>query len=218
MRTIVLGAVVAVLILSSGCDISVMGTPGSGVAATQDRTVGDFHAISATGMGKVNVVVGEENSVVVTLDDNLIDMVQTEVVDGELKISTSGNYSSKLGLDVQVTAPTLDGVTVSGVVNLTATNVKGQAVKVNVSGVGGATISGEVDELDVTVSGSSQVKLKDLVAKKVKVAASGTAGAEVFATESVDANSSGTANINVHGNPADVKQESSGVSDIVVGE
>jgi hypothetical protein len=89
-------------------------------------------------------------------------------------------------------------------------------MKVSVSGVGGATINGEVDELDLTVSGSSRAKLEGLVAKKVKVSASGNSGAVVFAAESVDANASGSANIKVHGKPADIKQQSSGVSNIAV--
>jgi ribosomal protein S25 len=151
MRAIVLGAVVAVLILSSGCDISFTGTQGSGVAATQNRTIDDFDAISVSGFGNVNVVVGEGKSVIVTVDDNLIDMVRTEVDGSELKIFTSGSIRSNLGLDVQVTVPVLDRVEVSGVANLTATNVIGKAMKVSVSGVGGATINGEVDELDLTI-------------------------------------------------------------------
>ena len=216
MQTMMYGAVVAILILSSGCDISISGTPGSGVAATEDRTGDDFHAVSVGGTGDVNITVGEEKSVVVTFDDNLIDMVETEVVNGELKITTTGSYRTSLGLDIQVTVPNLDAVTVSGVGDLTATNVSGPSMKVNISGVGEATINGEVEELDVTVSGTGDANLKDLIAKKVKVSASGTGDAVVYASESVDANASGTADIMVHGKPADIKQSSSGVSDIVI--
>ncbi len=216
MQTMMYGAVVAILLFSAGCDISFTGTPGSGVAATEDRTGEDFHAVSVGGTGDVDIVVGGEKSVTVTFDDNLLEMVRTEVVNGELRITTSGSYSSKVGLDIQVTVPTLDAVSVSGVGDLTVANVSGPLMNVSISGVGKATMSGEVDELDVSVSGTGDAHLKDLKAKKVKVRSSGVGGAIVHATESVDASASGTSDIKVHGNPEEVKQNSSGVGSVKI--
>ena len=204
------------LLVAQGCDVSFSGIPGSGVAKTEQRTVDDFHAISASGTAAVNVVVGQEKSVTVTFDDNLLELLRTEVVNGELRIYTDGSYNTKAGLDIQVTVPELDSVTISGVSTLTAANVSGPSFKVNVSGVAKATVSGEVEDLAVSTSGTSKANLKDLIAKNTTVQASGTSNAIVFASQSVDAKSSGTADINVHGAPEDIKQSSSGVSNIVI--
>jgi hypothetical protein len=214
MRTLMLGAVAAALVISSGCMLNFNSIPGSGISATENRTVGDFHAISVSGTADAVVTVGGEKSVTVTFDDNLLEIVRTEVSGGELRIWTEGNYNSKVGLDIQVTVPSLDKATVSGVGDLVVTGVSGPSLKVDVSGVGEAKISGEVDSLDVSVSGTGDAKLKDLVAKSVTVDASGVGGAEVYASESVDADASGTSDIKIYGNPENVKKDASGIGDV----
>jgi hypothetical protein len=213
MRVMICCALTTVM-LFSGCMLNFTGVKGSGVSATQNRTVDDFHAISVSGTADVKVAVGGEKSVVVTVDDNLIEMVKTEVNNGELKVYTDGNYSTSIGLDIVVTVPMLDRVTVSGVGDLTASDVSGSNLKVKVSGVGEAKITGEVDELDVSVSGTGDAELKDLIAKKVKVSVSGVGGAEVFASESVDASASGTGDVKIFGNPSEVTKSASGIADI----
>jgi hypothetical protein len=215
MRTLTLVAISAALIFSSGCS-TLTGIPGSGVAATQTRTTSDFHAIVASGTADVNVSVGGMTSVIVNGDDNLLEMIRTEVVDGKLKIWTEGNYSSNLGLSVDVTVPAIDEITVSGTADVVATGIEGDLFRVSISGTGDAKVTGEVNELDVTVSGTGDAMLKSLRAKSVKVRSSGTGDATVFASESVDARASGTSDIKVHGKPAQIKQKTSGVGDIVI--
>jgi len=216
MKSLILVAFATALVFSSGCNLLLTGTPGSGVSATQNRTVDDFHAISVGGVGDVNVSVGGEKSVTVTLDDNLIDMIRTEVVNGELKVRTEGNYRTSIGLKIEVTVPTLDSVSVSGVGDLTATGISGQSFSVSISGVGDALISGEVDKLDLNLSGVGNANLKELKAKSVKVNASGTGDATVYATESVDAKASGVSDITVFGNPKDVKKKGSGIGSVSI--
>lgn len=216
MKSLILVAIATALVFSSGCNLILTGTPGSGVAATQNRVVDDFHAISLGGVGNVNVSVGGEKSVTVTLDDNLIDTVRTEVVNGELKINTEGNYRSSIGLNVDVMVPTLDSVKVSGVGDLNATGVSGESLKVSLSGVGDVAVSGEVDDLNLSLSGVGDANLRDLKAKSVKVSASGTGDATVHAIESVDAKASGVCDITVYGNPEDVKKKVSGIGSISI--
>lgn len=218
MRLLFIATAVLAIGFSSGCTAVFQSTPGSGVAATETRTVEDFHAIQCSGTSNVFVTVGGEQSVSVTFDDNLLEIVRTEVSDGKLRISTDGNYSSSIGMKVEISVPSLDEVIASGVSEINVDNASSPKFNVTVSGVGKAKIVGEVDQLDVSASGTSSAKLADLKAKLVTVDTSGTSGAEVFATDSVDADASGTSNISVFGNPTSFEKDTSGVANIEIVE
>ena len=72
---------------SARASASPNGVRGSGVPATQARTVPSFGAIDLTGSSSVTVHVGPRQTVVVHADDNLIDRVTTDVRDGVLVVS-----------------------------------------------------------------------------------------------------------------------------------
>ncbi len=206
---IVLPAVL--LLLVPGC---IIGTPGSGVSKTEVREVEDFNSLSFGGSGEVTIRVGQEKSLVVTFDDNLIDMVETKVIDGELIVRVNGSYHSTLGLDIEIGVPELVAVSVSGVGDIEVLDMSGSRLEVTVSGVGEVKVIGSVDELECRVSGVGDAELRQLKAKRVEVSVSGTGGAEVFASESVDASASGVGGIDVYGNPSNVQESASGIGDI----
>jgi hypothetical protein len=64
------------------------GVRGSGVAATEVRDVAPFTGVHNAMNIVVDVVEGEEQEVVVTCDDNLLELILTEVADGVLRIDT----------------------------------------------------------------------------------------------------------------------------------
>ncbi len=215
MKSLFFLAVAAACVASVGCNVFV-GTPGSGISATETRVVDEFHAIAASGSGDVNVTVGGDQSVSVTVDDNIIEMVRTETVNGTLKIWTEGSYSSSLGLKVDVTVPSLDGITVSGTSDVVASGVDSPKFSLSVSGTGDAKITGVTEDLDVSISGTGDADLRELISQTARVRTSGTGDAKIYASESVDAKASGTSDIEVYGNPTTVKKSESGVADIVL--
>ena len=215
MRSIACFAL-STIVLCSGCMLNFTGVKGSGISATENRQVEDFSAISVSGVADVNVSVGGEKSVIVTIDDNLQELVKTEVANGRLSVYTKGNYSTQLGMDIQITVPTLEEVDVSGVGDLEVTGVAGPKMDVSLSGVGEVKMSGSVDELDVSVSGVGGAKLTELVAKNAKVSVSGVGGAQIHASESVNASASGVGGVKVYGNPTDVSKSVSGIGGIEI--
>ena len=201
------------ILLFSGC---LLGEKGSGVPVTESREVEDFDSVVLSGSGDVQVIVGESKSVTVTFDDNLVDLVQTEVRNGELRVYTTGGWSSSLGLQVEVRTPELRSATVSGAGDMVLNGVSGESLELEISGAGDLSGDGAVDSLSVEVSGVGEAELKQLQSKKATVSVSGAGDATVFATESVDASVSGTGDVEVYGNPASVKQSTSGVGDVTI--
>jgi hypothetical protein len=171
-------------------------TTGSGDIVAEDRTVDDFDRIEISSAVTVELVVepGAETTVSVTYDDNLLDRVETEVRSATLFISVDGNISVGGGRFVSVTVDSLEAIEVSGAVDL-----KG---------------SGELDTYDLTVSGASDVDLRDLTANDVVIDVDGASEVSIWASQSVTGDVSGASDVTVHGDPGTVNVETSGVSEL----
>ncbi len=207
---------IPVLLLSlivAGCQL---GITGSGVSKTEQRNVEDFDSVSLSGTGDVTIQVGQPKSVEVTLDDNLIGLVETRVENGKLIISAKEMYNTKLGLKVKIGTPNLTAASVSGVGDMTILEATGDELELTVSGVGDITAKGTVKSVKANVSGTGDANLKDLIAETVSVSVSGVGDAKVNATKSVDATASGVGNVEIYGNPADVKRNASGVGSVTI--
>jgi hypothetical protein len=191
-------------------------TEGSGVPATQARDVPAFHSVELAGSSNVVIRVGEPQSVVVRADDNLLKRVTTEVRSGTLVIAnTPGSFTTKSPMSVEVEAPTLEAVTLSGSGNIVVDGVAAKSLKVSVPGSGTLTGSGTATRLDVSVSGSGSLQLTRLVASDARAVVSGSGSIFVTATASLDASVSGSGSILYAGNPEKVTKSVTGAGAIV---
>jgi hypothetical protein len=185
---------------SSSC--SFMGITGSGVMKTETREVPDFKRISTAGSINVDATVGSPKSVAVTVDDNLMQYVTTEVVDGTLKVGMkSGNYSPSKGFKVTVTTAELEKVSIAGSSDVDVKGLKGSEFAAHISGSGDIHATGHVDKLDASISGSGDLKLADLESRDAKIKISGSGDARVNATETLDVHIAGSGDVRYRGQP-----------------
>jgi hypothetical protein len=193
-------------------------TDGSGVAATQARDVGEFTGVELGGSNNVVIRVGEEQSVVVKADDNLLDRVTTEVQSGTLVIgNTPGSFTTTTPMSVEVSVPTLDALLLSGSGNIVVDGVEAESLTVELPGSGTLTGSGTATRLEVTVGGSGTVQFTRLVANDVRAVVSGSGSIFVTATESLDGSVSGSGAILYAGSPPDVTKNVTGTGAITGG-
>jgi hypothetical protein len=177
---------------------------------TQSRDVAPFTSIELAGSNNLVVRVGEEQSVVVKADDNLIDRVTTQVQSGTLVIGNNGSFSTESPMSVDVTVPTLDALTLSGSGNIAIDGIEAESLKVTLPGRGTLTGNGTATRLDVTVSGSGVVQFTHVVATDVQAAVSGSGTIFVTATKSLDAAVSGSGAILYAGTPQNVTRSITG--------
>ncbi len=186
-------------------------TVGSGVPATQARSVTPFRSIDLAGSNNVVIRVGGKQSVLVRADDNLLDRVTTEVQSGELVIAnTPGSLTAKSPMSVEVNVPTLTALTLTGSGNIVVDDIRAENLKVRLPGSGTLTGSGTATRLDVTVSGSGAVQFTRLVANDVSAGVSGSGSIFITATKTLDASVSGSGVIIYVGNPQDVTKSVTG--------
>ena len=189
---------------------------GSGRISSTTRSIGNAARVNLQGSGDVTVVIGDQPSVVIETDDNLLPYLITSVRGGTLTLRT------KLGTDVvptdriryTVTLRKLDGITMDGSGNITAAGVQGPSLTIRMPGSGNITVTGAVDSLDVRMNGSGNILCGDLQATTATVRLPGSGEITVWATGSINASLTGSGNIRYYGDPAQVSVSQPGSGNI----
>ncbi|RDV14457.1 DUF2807 domain-containing protein [Pontibacter diazotrophicus] len=202
---------------------------GNGNIQTQDRNVSDFRGINVSGGFAVEITQGNQESLRLEAEENLLSNIRTEVRNGVLHIYNEGNVTTNKGMKAYITIRELNSVDISGGVKVTGNSTfrtdaleldMSGASKVNLdintnrleadmSGASKIELTGRADEVDMDMSGASKVEAADLQAKRVKVEASGASKVRVYATEALDINASGATSISYRGSPSITSETSS---------
>jgi Putative auto-transporter adhesin, head GIN domain len=209
---LVLGAGIVLLVQHNrwGESSTSTGVQGSGIPATQTRNLRSFASVDLAGASKVTIHVGGDQSVVVHADDNLIDLVTTDVRHGRLVIDNHPDLTTRSPMSVDVTVSELETLVLSGSGIVTADGVRAKDLSVRVPGSGLVRLSGTADRLHADLAGSGDVQLQDLAARDVTAKLSGSGRLQVHAAESLDAVVSGSGAIFYTGDPASVSRNVTG--------
>jgi len=176
---------------------------GSGVSATQTREVGEFRSLEVNGSGAVRITLGEAQSLRVTTDDNLLEHVRTRVEDGVLVVDWArGSYSPKVALVVEVSAPSLEAVSLGGSGDLTFKGLDAERFSASIAGSGSVSGSGKCGQLSLSIAGSGDLRVYDVIAREVEVSIAGSGSAYVHAHEKLDVSISGSGDVRYRGKPA----------------
>lgn len=236
MRYIFVALLTAVVFASCGL-VDHDTVRGNGNIITQDRTVSTFDEIDLSGGVLVRLKQDSVHSVKIEGDENLLELIEVEVVNEELRIKQRDNtsMSSKERVTVFVTAPAIKKFDLSGATKIIAegqfvavnqmdidlsgasqieVSVKAPVVNIQATGASTVTVTGETRNLNVDGEGASKIKAYELLAENTTVDVSGASHADVHASVSIKADASGASHINYKGGAADVKQESSGAGSV----
>ena len=203
-RTTLLIAALGV-IAAAGCGVRFnWSTPtriGSGKLMTEQRTAADFDQIVLLGAMDIEAAVGEEPAITVEADDNLLEIITTEIQNKKLVVSTRENYSSKLSVKVKVRSPALRVVELNGSGTIRAEGVSGQSFDGTIRGSGDIVATGAVEKLRLTIAGSGNLNLGSLEAEDAAVTISGSGDATVRTVKTLDATINGSGSVAYRGEP-----------------
>lgn len=199
------GIVILVLVDRSSNSLNSQGGTGSGVAATQARSLPPFTRVDLAGANNVVVRVGARQSVIVHADSNLLGRVTTQVSSGSLVIgNTPGTLNARTPMYVAVTVPSLDALIVEGSGNISVTGISTASLTVQLPGSGTIHAAGTTARLDVAIGGSGTALLSRLIARDATASIDGSGSIVLSATHGLDASISGSGTILYTGNPAQV--------------
>ena len=187
---------------------------GSGDKETRELNLKEFDEIEVGGSFDLEITLGDEQKVIMTIDDNLWDNLEAEVHGGTLEIGWDKSCDPDVECTVVIVVRELKAIDIHGAAEVEIQGYRGDSFTFNVSGAAELEMDGEVDKLDIHVSGAGQIDTRELKAKSVEVSVSGAGEAKVFASESFEGRVSGVGNINYWGDPEHQKTKVSGMGNI----
>lgn len=229
MSLLVLG-----LVLLSACGLRAI--RGSGDIVTEDRDVSGFDSVEFAGFGRLILTQGNEESLSIEVDDNLLRYIDTDVVGDTLKIDFDDNIllrptdnSIIFRLDViELSSIDISGagsfeideletnrleVTMSGAGKVEIDTLTATSLEVVINGAGDIDISGIVERQEITVSGFGDFNAIDLESEDATVNISGAGDVDLWVHEELDITISGAGSVSYYGKP-NVSQSVSGAGSI----
>jgi len=207
---------------------------GSGNVLTESRDVHDFDRVVISLTSELLLTQGEQESLAITADDNLLRYIESEVRDRTLYISPLRNneeISPSQPIQLKLSVKEIVALDLSGIVSAKAGNIVTAGLDIDVSGLstlqmgsletqkltvylnGSTKVEltgpGEVVEQKVVLSGSNIYFAPELRSQLVNINASGPNDATVWATDFLNIETSGIGNVDYYGSPQ-VTQSGSG--------
>jgi len=235
MKTIKIIVLVAAVFSLTACnfDFNFGQVNGNGNVTTEERPIhSDFDEVKGSAGVDVYLTEGDTFKVVVEADENLQDIIETEVSEGRLTITTNQSIGRSKAKKVHVTYKTLSAVMASSGADvignsvikseiLTLDSSSGADLEVDIiakevyadaSSGADMKISGRAKKLIVDASSGSDIKAKELEVLVCQANASSGADIEVNVSQEIDGKASSGGDIRYHGNPTAVtaKDGSSG--------
>jgi hypothetical protein len=187
---------------------------GSGNISSEKRDVSDFRSVDVSGVFQVEIVAGKDLSVEVQADDNVVPLITTELRGGTLHIELDQKVSTKNEMVVRITSPDIERLESSGASKVTISGVKNDSFSVDTSGASKVTISGETSQLNIHVSGASNIDAEQLAAVKADVDASGASKVAVNVSGELRSQASGASRITYRGEPRSIDNHQSGAGSV----
>ena len=198
---------------------------GSGNVISETRKVSGFNSVSLSGIGELTIKVGDEESLLIEAEDNLVPLLTSEVSQGKLDLGTKPGVSLNPTKPIRYTLVVKDlnaieisglgsvrsvalkadriNIAVSGSGNLSIAGIEADQLIVDISGLGSVTVAaGKVNSQKISLSGSGSYKANDLESSSADVEISGLGNATLWAKDQLKANISGSGNVDYYGSPA----------------
>jgi len=191
-------------------DISFGRVRGSGNIVKDLRNTPAFSKLNVSGAFDVDVTAGKDLKVEIEADDNLMPLIETEVSDETLSISTNRGVSPKSSLKVHITAPLIDSVETSGASSVALSDLSGEQLSIDSSGASKVTAAGNVSKLTVELSGASKLNAENLTTESAAIDGSGASKAFVNVNRTLNADLSGASSVIYSGTPANIIKNTSG--------
>lgn len=194
---------------------------GSGIAGSVKRELAPFHDISVSLHGRIELIQGNTEGVVVEADDNLLPLIETVVSGGQLRIRTAKgvNLPGNAKIKVTVHVRNIDKLSLAGSADLTAARLASPKLAGSIAGSGSITIKdlqsddlsvsiagsgsfdaqGNAKAMDVSIAGSGDVSTAKLSTQDVKVSIAGSGDATVWARKALSVSIAGSGEVRYYG-------------------
>jgi Putative auto-transporter adhesin, head GIN domain len=206
---------------------------GNGEVTKEQRTVSSFNKIDISGGYEVLINQGSEERLELEVDENLLELIETETKNNTLYISSKKSIGNATSLKLYITVVDVNDIDVSGAIELKNKGTyQTENLEIEVSGAGdidldvdvenltmdmsGAsetTLSGTANNFEIEISGAGELQAKKLKTRNTTIAISGAGSAVVFAKKTLKVEVSGAGSVKYKGSPK-VEKDISGAGSV----
>jgi hypothetical protein len=178
------------------------GVTGSGDVVTRTFDYQGFTVIEAGYGFGLEVTQGDQYSITVSVDDNVVDRLEVSKSGDTLSIGLDPGSYNNMNLVARITMPDLNGIEFSGGSNGDISGFdSSHDFDVALSGGSWATIVGSAGDLEIDASGGSHFDLSEFTVDDVYAELSGGSHGSVYVGGRLDADISGGSHLDYYGNP-----------------
>jgi hypothetical protein len=144
---------------------------GSGRILTEQRRVRNFDRVYLTSFGDLFITQGEQESLTVKADDNLMPYIETQVENGTLRLNNPVPNGS---VEFHLSVKEITGLGATGVGDIHWTSLDLDHLEFVISGVG--DIGGwslDTDRLEISIDGAGDVNVNSLTADELVIYSAG---------------------------------------------
>lgn len=232
LARIAIALVVSLFLSSCGFDIQIgdfgTGKKGNGNVVTDTRAISDeFTRVSASEGLMVYVTQADDFAIEVEGDDNIIDLIRTDIKNGKLRIHAEENIGNATK-NIYVSLPKITELHASSGSHLETKNavksneltidgssgailevdVVAQELDIDASSGANLDVAGTADNANVDVSSGGNINAKDLETKTCTAEASSGGNVKIQVSKSLMADASSGGNISYSGDPNVEKKKS----------
>lgn len=181
---------------------------GSGVVATESRTVADFQALSLQASVDLKIRQGDRESIEVRAENNLLPLLETVVETGAkgralvVRWKRGESIRTSKGVIVVVTVVKLESIAIEGAGDVLVEGLTTPILSLTIAGSGDAQLKGlRTDELTVRVAGSGDVVAAGAASRvRISIAGSGDVSTTALAADEVNVSIAGSGDAAVQAN------------------
>jgi len=189
-------------LLAAGCHHGMRAqVKGSGKRVVQKRQISPFTSISTEGAFEIEVTCQKDPSLEVEGDDNVLELVTTEVHGSELRLKSSKHYSMSEPVRFKITVPNLEGLSVSGAGRIDIKDMKNEKFEIDSNGAPSIIVSGTTNTVDIDSNGAGKIDTHNLRASRAVVDSKGVSRIDLDVKEQLDITVSGPSTVTYRGDP-----------------
>ncbi len=187
---------------------------GNGVMKTATRDVVDFDKIELNGVFDVLVTSGKNSSFQIQGDENIIDLIASDVSSSILTVFSQKSICPKQKLTLAISVKDLSALSAYGAMTVEIKAIANDQLSLTVDGSAGIRATGTSDNLYASISGTGNIETAELVSQNAKISISGVGDATVQTSGVLDVVIQGVGNVYYLGKPNEVRQNITGVGSV----
>lgn len=205
-----------------------------GPKVEERRNVGNFSALKVTSGIDLTLVQGNRVEVIIITSEDMLEHVNAEVVNDELRLSVDGSWFNRTGVEARITVTTLESIDVSagsdvesenllrfGDIRIEASsgsdlklNMEASEVELRTSSGSDASLTGSARRLYAKASSGSDINASDFEVENAVLELSSGSDVKAWVTGSLEVDASSGSDVYYKGDPELLNIDTSGGSDV----